>query len=135
MSDQYLIRTVIETVYHGDPEEAFQAAFADANELANTQYDGSHILVCEASGEHLGGSAGVFCSGCESEVFPGIRWPTSTNDDNSREWVERCDVCKRYPSDRHAYNALLEIYGDEVGQHGFAVPAGLESLRPHLQVG
>jgi hypothetical protein len=47
--------------------------------------------------------------GCEG----GILWPMATNGDSTHDWIERCDECQRFDSDRDAAIAL----GQKLGQH------------------
>lgn len=82
------------------------------------------------------GVPGVRCEGCEGTPFPGIRWPTAANGDESRSWVERCDTCERYDSDRDAARALRDnYYEQDEYEFGEAYPAGSSSRTPYFEVG
>lgn len=132
MKEQHGFTITVEIVNHADSyEEAFKAAVAAADDLSET-LDSAYVVVAETGKSLLSGPTGVFCEGCDGHVFEGIRWPTSCNDDSTREWVERCDRCERYESDEAAALALREIYGENVAEFGEAKPVGLNSLHPYL---
>jgi hypothetical protein len=80
-------------------------------------------------------SDGVFCEGCADGIYSGIRWPTAANCDNSRAWVERCDICQQYESDYDALQALAEIYSGVTSfVMGEDYPAGSRTLTPYFEV-
>lgn len=54
---------------------------------------------------------------CECEpgaTVAGVHWPTATDGDGSHPWVERCDMCKRYPDDESAAEAVAAAVGGKV---------------------
>lgn len=53
--------------------------------------------------------------------IPGLFWPCASDGDDSRDWVERCDICARFPDDETAAVALAEHLGAEV-QWGLIEP-------------
>lgn len=132
MSEQHGFRITIEIIEQGSYEDSFQAAMRVADRIYDEIVESASILVTDTGEGLLGGTEGVFCEGCEGHVFPGIRWPTSCNDDDSREWVERCDKCERYESDEDAAMALCDIYDENVKEYGKAKPVGLNTLHPYL---
>lgn len=70
------------------------------------------------------------CQGCEDTGYPGIRWPSDVNGDTSRSWIERCDYCERYESDRDAARALI-AHGVGINI-GFSIPMGCLTPTPYL---
>lgn len=52
----------------------------------------------------------TYCEGCgtHERSIPGVRFPTATNSDESREWIEHCDLCEDYESDADAADALVK---------------------------
>ena len=119
-------------VTQGSYEDAWKSALEYANHLDNEAGD-KHIFVHPTEDE-FGSTPGVWCEGCEGEVFPGIRWPTATNEDESHEWVERCDECQRFDSDEDAADWLVSTYGDKHATKGEAVPVGCSSPHPYVEI-
>ena len=113
--EQHAFHLSITAVFTGTYEVAFKKAMAAANELydENVNFELAKIVVTDTGMEHLGDADGVFCEGCDGHVFSGIRWPTAAGGDTSREWVERCDTCERFESDKAAMEWLRENYGDD----------------------
>ena len=74
----------------------------------------------------------VPCQGCcesHPQSIPGVRYPTASNGDESKAWIERCDDCEEYESDADAADALVKS-----GRiHGWrrAVPAGAITPTPY----
>lgn len=68
------------------------------------------------------------CEGCSDCDLPGVRWPSETNEDNTRFWIERCDTCMRYESDIAAADALVEA--KLIDGYDLARPAGSQSYTP-----
>jgi len=63
--------------------------------------------------------------GCDG----GILWPMATNGDNSHDWIERCDECQRYGSDR---DAAIEL-GRRLGRHvKYAHVPGVRDKCPYI---
>jgi hypothetical protein len=133
VSEQHGFRITVEVIMPGSYAEAHKAAMTVADEIAVEVTDGAHIVVTETGESLLTGPPGSFCEGCDGySPFEGMRWPTATNGDTSREWVERCDKCERYESDDEAALALREIYEGNVKEYGEAKPCGLDTLHPYL---
>jgi hypothetical protein len=137
MAEQHGFKIVVETIEFGTWENGHKSAMATADEI----YDrlggaGARVVVVETGESYLTASDGVFCEGCQDCIFPGIRWPSNVNGDDSREWVERCDKCERYDSDAEAAAALREHYPeDAIDEFGEARPAGCISMSPFVSVG
>lgn len=70
------------------------------------------------------------CEGCADCEFPGVRWPTETNMDNTHQWVERCDLCQRHESDEAAAEVVRKVYPD--ADTGEAVAAGTINPTPYV---
>lgn len=87
----------------------FEGAMAYAATLYDEAHTDMHIVVTSAEPNVIDG---VFCEGCDGHTVPGVRWPTAPSGDTSREWVERCDTCQRYPDDDAAAQAVVDKYGD-----------------------
>lgn len=54
----------------------------------------------------------VSCEGCSDlscflRSIPGVRFPATPNEDDSREWIERCDECEEFEEDADAADALV----------------------------
>lgn len=62
---------------------------------------------------------------------PGALWPTGTNGDRSRPWVEACADCKTFATDDDAAAAIAAALKTTVA---WAIPAGLEGLHPFVDV-
>lgn len=62
---------------------------------------------------------------------PGALWPTGTNGDRSRPWVEACADCKAFATDDDAAAAIAAALKTTVA---WAIPAGLEGLHPFVDV-
>lgn len=110
----------------------------EARELGDrldNESSGDWRIVVRESEDREPGS-GVYCEGCEHEIFPGVRWPTAISSDTTHEWVERCDSCERFESDEDARDWLVENYGPDTIASEFIVGAaevrGLQGLRPYL---
>lgn len=112
-------------------EEALRLAMQEANRIDGESPGNFRIVVREADADGSS-SLGVYCEGCENEIFPGIRWPTRANDDGSHQWVERCDSCERFDSDEEAAEWLVETYGPDTASIGHAVPSGCSGPHPYV---
>lgn len=126
MSEQHAFDITTRVVVAGG---TYDECFKEALRIAESLYEGNegsmHIVVTETDETLLGDSDGVFCEGCDGHPFPGVRWPTAANDDDSREWVERCDRCERFETDEAARDHLIEVYGGATPYTtGEAIPAG-----------
>lgn len=65
---------------------------------------------------------------CGSEMA-GIHYPTATDGDGSRAWIERCDLCQVYESDQEAAEALVR---DEIiPAFALARAGGCQSFTPY----
>lgn len=74
------------------------------------------------------------CLGCSSSPVPGVFWPVQINGDKSRDWIERCDTCRRFDNNIQAAGELIRLgLIDELGiarpvgsmtDSPFAAPAG-----------
>jgi hypothetical protein len=135
--EQYGYTIQIEVVLSGgNYADTHKRALAIADGFYDQIMEAGHVLVRETGEALLSGPEGVFCEGCEHEVFPGIRWPSTVHGDDSREWVERCDRCERYESDTEAAEQLRQMYpADAVTEEGRAIPAGRMSTSPFFSVG
>lgn len=69
------------------------------------------------------------CEGCSDCEIPGVRWPTAAADDDSRFWVERCDLCERYNTDAEAASAVVVAHPEL--QFSLARPAGSITPTPY----
>lgn len=79
------------------------------------------------------------CEGCANFglATEGIRWPTATNGDKSRAWVERCDSCCYCESDEEAALLLLQdlfAADAEILDAGMAVPVGQQVMQPYVEL-
>ncbi len=62
------------------------------------------------------------CPGCSSSAVAGLFWPVEINGDRSRDWIERCDECRRFDNDIQAAAELIRLgLTDELG---IGKPAG-----------
>lgn len=62
----------------------------------------------------------------------GYFWPMATDGDDSHDWVERCDECRRFPSDD---DAAVEVAMKTGLPLVFAVPGGLSRPHPFIDGG
>lgn len=71
------------------------------------------------------------CEGCADHPrsIPGVRFPTATNSDDSREWIERCDLCEEYESDEDAADALVKA--GRINGWRWDVPHGCSGQQPY----
>lgn len=66
------------------------------------------------------------CGACGCGPIAGVLWPWSTDGDDSRDWVERCDECHVFADDEAAAEALGAWLGAKVSHaplHGDGRPA------------
>jgi hypothetical protein len=135
MSEQHGFYITVEVVERGTWSEAFAAALEEAQRIFDEAGEASIVVKETGSSMFVGVPNGVYCEGCEGCIFPGIRWPTATDCDTSRSWVERCDACGRYDTDFDAADAVYAHYldaGDNLVR-GQAMVAG--GLSPYVEVG
>ena len=62
------------------------------------------------------------CPGCSSSAVAGVFWPVEINGDRSRDWIERCDECRRFDNDIQAAAELIRLGLTE--ELGIGKPAG-----------
>lgn len=139
MSEQHGFLIHVEVIERGDYATAYKAALDMADGIIDNNGDELAVVV-EPTGHHLfqGVPQGqAFCEGCEGHMYPGVRWPTASNDDNTRSWVERCDVCERFETDEDAKARVLEMYEGSGAKivHGVAFPVGSSQEQPYVEVG
>jgi hypothetical protein len=109
---QHGFHITVEVVKRGDYATAFASALQTAQEIYD-QLDEAEIVVSATEADRFQGVPnGVYCEGCQGHVFPGVRWPTEANGDTKHDWVERCDICQRFPTDAAAAAHVAEFYKD-----------------------
>lgn len=69
------------------------------------------------------------CEGCDDTLLAGCRWPTASNCDETRNWIERCDLCERFDNDYDAAVALVTV--GLIGDFRLARPIGSISQTPY----
>lgn len=138
MADQHGFTVTIEVIEAGDYATAFRQAIATADAIFNEMSNEAEVVVRETGQSVFQGIPnGVYCEGCVGHVIPGVRWPTATNGDDTREWVERCDMCERYTTDEEAADRVVAEYTMTDGptvDRGHAIPEGKETEQPYVEV-
>lgn len=137
MSEQHRFIVEVEIIEVGDHTTGLRNAIMLGEHIWREVVDEAQIVVRDGGDTRFHGIPnGVYCEGCEGHIVPGVRWPTATNDDHSRSWVERCDTCGRFDTDEDARDRVLEWYGDAPSEirTGIAIPAGSSSPTPWLHV-
>lgn len=68
------------------------------------------------------------CPGCKGSPVPGVFWPVQINGDKSRDWIERCDTCRRFDNNIQAAGELIRL--GLIDELGIARPAGSLTASP-----
>lgn len=118
--------------------ETHAAIMKLADRLLDSNDEEAMVVVrdTDATGWYPGMAAQSYCESCHQadSLIPGLFWPATPAEDDTREWVTRCDTCQRYPDDQAAARRVVEFYEGSGApiDIGTALPAGSTTPVPYV---